>query len=177
MTRKVLMLYIWFIPIKPVMEEKTSSLHLRFKYTIINEQDIIPSEDYPLFKKRKGWFRQQIVKMYISKKITTKFYICLDSDLLCIKPTTYHDLIKNGKPGINMEPKSHHSYWWDESRKVLKAEASPHTIGMSSSTNIFFTQIARDLINYIEITYEKSFIRTLVKLVLDKLIYFQGAVD
>jgi hypothetical protein len=155
------MVFIVF-PDKPVMEELLESLNLRFRYTVINEEDIIPVEDYPLFKKRKGWFRQQIVKMYISKRVRTEYYICLDSDLLCIRPTAYHDLIKNGKPGINIESKAVHDYWWKQSQMVLKFPESPHATGMSSSTNIFITDETKDLIAYIEKTYRKSFSRALL---------------
>jgi hypothetical protein len=149
-------------PDKQVMKDCLETIKPLFNYTVINEEDIIPSEDYQLFKRRKGWFRQQIVKMYISKRVKTEFYICLDSDLLCIKPTAYNDLIKNGKPGVNMESKDIHAYWWEQSQKVLKLPESPYSIGMSSSTNIFITEEARDLISYIEKTYKKSFSRTLL---------------
>lgn len=151
-----------FFPDKPVMEEMMDSLNLKFRYTVLNERDIIPSEDYRVFKRRKGWLRQQIVKMYVAKRIETEFYICLDSDLLCIKPTSYHDLIRNGKPGINMEPKSHHAYWWKQAQKVLKTEDSGLSSGMSSSTNIFITEEALGLIHYIEKTYNKSFTKALM---------------
>lgn len=149
-------------PYKPVMEEYLKALKPRFNYTVINEEDVIPADDYALFKKRKGWFRQQIVKMYISQSVKTEFYICLDSDLLCIKPTSYHDLIKNGKPGINLESKDVHAHWWRQSQKVLKLPDSPHSMGMSSSTNILITKETCDLITYIEKTYKRSFTRTLL---------------
>jgi hypothetical protein len=149
-------------PDKPVMKELLESLDLKFNYSVINEEDIIPVEDYGLFKKRKGWFRQQIVKMYISKRVKTEYYICLDSDNMCIKPTTYHDLIKNGKPGLNMESKDVHSYWWKQSQMVLKLADSHFSVGMSSSTNIFITKEALGLIDYIERIYKKSFSRALL---------------
>jgi len=149
-------------PDKPKMEEVLESLHPRFNYSVISEEDIIPAEDYSLFKKRKGWFRQQIVKMYIAKRMKTEFYICIDSDLLCIKPTSYHDLIKNGKPGLNVEPKDTHTYWWKQAQLVLKLPDSPYTSGMSSSTNIFITNEMLGLIDYIEKMYRKSFSRALL---------------
>jgi hypothetical protein len=149
-------------PDKPLMKKHVESLNPGFNYSVINEEDIIPSEDYGLFKKRKGWFRQQIVKMYISRRVKTEFYICLDSDLLCIKPTSYDDLIKNGKPGLNVESKNLHAYWWKQAQKVLKLPDSHYSEGMSSSTNIFITKETLGLIDYIEKTYKKSFSRALL---------------
>jgi hypothetical protein len=149
-------------PDKSLMSKQLESLHLNFSYSVINEEDIIPPEDYALFRKRKGWFRQQIVKLYISEKVKTEFYICLDSDLLCIKPTSYHDLIKHGKPGMNVESKSVHTYWWKESQKVLKLPNSSYTDGMSSSTNIFITEEVKNLILYLESIYRRSLSRVLL---------------
>ncbi len=153
--------YLTF-PDKKRMINQLQELKLKFPVEVMTEEDLIPAADYNVFKKRKGWIRQQIVKMYISTLMKTEYYLCLDADVVCIKPAGYNDLIKDGKPGINFEPKSWHDEWWNASRKVLKIPDPGTSVGMSSSTNIFITEIVTDLIKYIENIYKKSFVRTLM---------------
>jgi hypothetical protein len=83
--------------------------------------------------------------------------------VICFKPTAFDDLVKQGKPGVNIEPKSWHQKWWVDSQKVLRI-ADPQTAeGMSSSTNIFVTEIARALVDHIELIYRKPFARVLTR--------------
>ncbi len=153
--------YITF-PDKGKMIKQLKALKLKFPVEVMTEEDLIPAGDYSVFKKRKGWLRQQIVKMYISTLMKSEYYLCLDADVICIKRTGYNDLIKNGKPGINIEPKSWHTEWWKASGKVLKIPDPGTTVGMSSSTNIFITEVALDLIKYIESIYKKTFTNVLL---------------
>ena len=153
-------IYIAF-PEKEKMQKMLQALGFKFNYKIIHENDIIPNRDHRIFKRTRGWLRQQIVKMYISKFLNTQFYICMDSDIICKKPTKYDDLIVEGKPKVNMEPKSLHKVWWKDAIKVLKIDNPITTEGMSSSTNIFITEEVLALIDYIEKIYKKSFIMTL----------------
>jgi hypothetical protein len=155
------MVYITFLD-KEKMKRQLQELKLKFPFEVMTEEDLIPPKDYHVFKKRKGWIRQQIVKLYISTLVKTEYYLCLDADLICIKPTGFNDLIKNGKPGINIEPKAWHSDWWKASKKVLKIPDPGTTVGMSSSTNIFITGVALDLVKYIENIYKKSFTKVLM---------------
>ncbi len=149
-------------PDKNTMLKLIQELKLKFPVEVMTEEDLIPPKDYYVFKRRKGWLRQQIVKLYISTLIKTDFYLCLDADVLCIKPVGVNNLVINGKAGINIEPKSWHNEWWKASQKVLKIPDPGTTEGMSSSTNIFITEVAIDLINYIENLYKKSFTRVLM---------------
>jgi len=153
--------YVTF-PDKQKMKDSLQAYNLKFKVEVLTEEDIIPKKDYNLFKKRKGWFRQQIIKMYISTLIKTDYYICIDSDLICIKPTSYSDLIINNKPIVNIEPKALHNKYWRDSLKVLKIADPGSNEGMSSSTNIFITSEVISLIEYIEKLYKKSFSRVLL---------------
>ena len=154
-------LYITF-PDRQKMKDILALLKLDFPVEVMTEEDLIPASDYSIFKKRKGWLRQQIVKMYISSRVKTEFYICLDADVLCFRQATYADLIKDDRPGMNLEPKTWHKYWWDASLKVLKMPDPGTSYGMSSSTNIFITAEVLSLMEYLEKIYGKSFIRTLL---------------
>jgi len=149
-------------PEKHKLQNILNTMALPFKCTVLTEEELIPESDYPLFRKSKGWLRQQIVKFYISKLITTDFYICLDADLLCYKPTCYSDLIINNKPIVNMESKSLHHLWWTASAKALKMKKSEISEGMGSSTNIFITSEVIDLMKHIEQSHHKSCIQYLL---------------
>lgn len=154
------MLFIIY-PEKEKMVKALNDMKLKFPFTVYSEQDIVPPSEYKRFKKRKGWYRQQIMKLYIAKQVKTEHYICLDSDVLCIKPTSYDDLIKNGRISINIESKTIHQRWWKDSLKVLKVKNPKTDSGMSSSTNIFITKEVLGLIEHIESLYKKPFITSL----------------
>lgn len=153
-------LFIIF-PEKKKMEVAIKQHQIPFNIRIMTEKDVVPSEDYPLFSKQKGWYRQQIMKLYISKYIDSQYYICLDSDVLCIKPTSYGDLVKNGKVCVNLEAKDIHARWWQDSLKVLKVSNPGTDIGMTSSTNILIKNEVLLLIEHVEKLYNKSFIKSL----------------
>lgn len=149
-------------PDKPKMQKVIDDLDLEFNVKVLSEKDVIPKKDYKVFKKRKGWYRQQVIKLYISTLMNTPFYICLDADVLCIKSTSHSDLIKNGKICCNIESKSIHQKWWENSRKVLGVSDPGTESGMTSSTNIFITRENLELIKHVETMYRKSFVKTLM---------------
>jgi hypothetical protein len=145
-----------------MMNDHLKQYRFTFSTIVLSEKELIPAADYRIFRDRIGWLRQQIIKMAIATRVKTEFYICLDADVICIKPVTFYCLVRGGRPGINLEPKAWDRIWWNASGKVLRLPDPGTEYGMSSSTNIFITQEVISLISFIEETYGKSWIRTLL---------------
>lgn len=66
-----------------------------------------------------GWFKQQALKLKVAEFVKTDKYLILDADMFVTKPTSYDDLVINGKPKISYTPYGIHKVWWDSSAKFL----------------------------------------------------------
>ncbi|MEW6600029.1 MAG: DUF6492 family protein [Nitrospirota bacterium] len=87
-------------------------------YKVIPESMIIPELRFWRFIKRapSGWHVQQIIKLAIAQKVQTDFYLTLDSDVVCIRPVVYEDLIRNGRALSTIEPDIHPDWYRDAER-------------------------------------------------------------
>jgi hypothetical protein len=65
-----------------------------------------------------GWFVQQLVKLAIADRIATPFYLTLDADVICVRPTRYEDLVIGGRALVQTTP-PHHPEWNDDAERVL----------------------------------------------------------
>src|SRR5260370_36890311 len=73
-----------------------------------------------------GWFRQQIIKLYVPAKLGFGGYLTLDSDVACVgdfDPTTF---VHDGKALSRWEPKRHHDWWRNAARTVWVPFAANH---------------------------------------------------
>jgi hypothetical protein len=72
---------------------------------IINEDDVYPNKI-----SCSGWQLQQVLKLYISRFISTEYYLILDSDCYLTKKINYSDLFVNNKPIPNLTYKRNNSW-------------------------------------------------------------------
>jgi len=75
-------------------------------FQVISELDVCPETVKavnPLSGRIDGWFVQQLIKLGISERVHTDFYLTLDSDILCIKPCRYDSLVQFGRALTNLE--------------------------------------------------------------------------
>ncbi len=97
------------------------------QYKVISEIALVP--EFAAFPEKTnefgGWFKQQLIKLAITPKITTAFYIALDADIIWTKPVHYSDLVKNGRAGCfiwNSDGASDsdmYAEWYEWAEKVL----------------------------------------------------------
>ena len=69
-----------------------------------------------------GYTKQQIMKLAAAARVSTEYYLTLDADVLCVRPTGYDDLIRDGLAVVNMTPLSRHRDWF---------KAADHLLGTS----------------------------------------------
>lgn len=99
------------------------------KYTVIKESLLVP--EFKKMKDIRGWYKQQIIKFAIAKKIKSPFYLTLDADLICVRPVRYSDLIKNGKAISQIEDTDFHPEWYKYSERVLGFKRSGLAYGVT----------------------------------------------
>jgi hypothetical protein len=83
----------------------------------------LASRAYRLNLVRSGWFRQQLVKLAFAEWVETPFYLALDADILCVRPTKFSDLVENGRAVVQSGESSRFSSWPVWATRVL--EVSP----------------------------------------------------
>jgi len=64
-------------------------------YKIIPETAVVP--EFKLFKNYPGWNKQQLIKLAVAEIVETDFYLTLDADIICVRPTSFSDLVKDGR--------------------------------------------------------------------------------
>ena len=65
-----------------------------------------------------GWFVQQLIKLAIAERVTTRFYLTLDADVICVRPTRYDDLVPDGR-AVVQTARPNHPEWNDDAERVL----------------------------------------------------------
>lgn len=93
-----------------------------------------------------GWAIQQMVKMAACRFIETDFYLTLDADCFCIRPTRFGDLVRNGKGLIQFESKKWQAAWWKESARVLGHRLDMSRPGMSVTPAVLSTKAMSGLL-------------------------------
>jgi len=152
---------VLLVPDKELFENLIKSLNLNFPVEIIKETDIIPEKDLKKYNAKTGWIKQQLLKMMAAHIVRTKFYLCLDADVICFKKADYQSLVRAGKPITTIEPKSKHLRWWKDSAYVLRIPESKSNRGIGATPSILIKDEVINMMNHIEKTYKRSFINVL----------------
>jgi hypothetical protein len=89
----------------------------------------------PLKKEKRfdidGWQIQQVIKLSIAERIETDFYLTLDSDVVCIRPLCYEDIVRNGRAITNIEEDDVHPNWYKNAERILGFSRSGLTHGVT----------------------------------------------
>jgi lipopolysaccharide biosynthesis glycosyltransferase len=129
---------------------------------IIKESELVP--EFKKFPDLQGWYKQQIIKLAIAERIKTPFYITFDADVICVKPTQYSDLVKNGRAlsqgfdAAQWDRKYHEKFkkkwdlypeWYNWAEKLLGMK---HTSGLYYGVTpaIMSTEGVKKLYSYLE---------------------------
>ena len=102
----------------------------RNRYELVRESDVLPEAGW--FRRTAevraklhlvgppihGWYVQQLVKLAAAEHVGTRFYVTLDADVVCVRPTAYRDLVRDGR-GIVQTTPPNHPEWNDDAERVL----------------------------------------------------------
>lgn len=90
----------------PALQHLLSSLTQDPRYQVLPESTLCPdlaSVRHPQTGQPSGWHIQQLLKLAVAWRITTPFYLTLDSDILCCRPFHLGDLVRDGRALTGME--------------------------------------------------------------------------
>lgn len=132
-------------------------------------------------KGRAGWYIQQLVKLAVSSRVKTAFYMCLDDDVICIKPFGLDDLVQNGKALCQVETKEDYSRIYKDPfasneyrTKISRTQAAARLLRLtrpdhycstcySETPVLLSTQAVRGLATYLDRLYRRDWRQTLLE--------------
>jgi hypothetical protein len=112
------------------------------RYDVVPESDVVPEIGWfratAALRARlhlvgppvHGWFVQQLVKLAIAERVATPFYLTLDADVVCVRPTSYDDLVRDGRALVQLSPPNHPE-WNDDAERVLALPRSGRQYGVT----------------------------------------------
>lgn len=110
----------------------------------ISDDDIINSTQM-----KTSWYKQQVLKLCVSKVITTNFYLICDSDTICIKPLKHSDLIdEKGRACLEYcsdRINTFQKVWMLKACACLEYSILPDTQFMNITPCILSTTIVKEL--------------------------------
>lgn len=101
-----------------------------------------------LRRRPQGWYLQQLVKMSGPDFVEGDFYMTFDADVICTRPTTPADLIRDGRAVCQMARDDNHALWYAWAERVLGMKWSGWRHGV---TPLLYSKAGmRDLHRYLE---------------------------
>ena len=136
---------------------------LTFKYKNIHF-NIVDENVYVQLGSVDGYTKQMLLKLLVSNQIKTDYYLILDYDCLCMRPTSFNSLIQNKKCPITFVSNTHfYQDWWHENSAIIVDNNIKSDLKMEFTPQIFITSVVQDLIKYIVDKYESDFVNSLIK--------------
>jgi hypothetical protein len=112
--------------LQPIRETASQSLS-PLRIETLDELDICPEfkaapdtlNSWP--RPNTGWFRQQLIKLAIHDRVTTPFYMTLDSDVLFVREFDVGALFPGGKAALNVQTA-------DDFKRLYSARKARHEV-------------------------------------------------
>lgn len=136
------------------------------RYCVISESSLAPEfkifqkSRFSLFKVVPGWYKQQIIKIAIADKIETDFYLTLDADVICTRPTFFEDLVKEGRAVCYIHPTERNTQrdWYGWAEKVLRLKSRNREVLHNVTPVVLSKQAMFELQNYLSQIYQQIII-------------------
>jgi hypothetical protein len=119
----------------------------RVNITLHSERDYFPL--FSRFFLLPGWFRQQIVKLYVPSKLAFGGYLTLDSDVACVGDFDATTFVHEGRALSGWEPKRHHK-WWQGAAKMAGVPYDAKAHGLSVTPNILHGDLAAQALEHFQ---------------------------
>jgi hypothetical protein len=97
-----------------------------------------------------GWYRQQLVKLYVPMLLSFGGYLTLDSDVCCVGDFDATTFVEKGRALSRWEPKHSHD-WWTGVAELVGVPYDSRTHGLSVTPNILHANLAYQALEYFRI--------------------------
>lgn len=95
-----------------------------------------------------GWFRQQVIKLYIPTLLGFGGYLTLDSDIICVGDFDAKTFVRDGRALSRWEPKIG-QHWWRNVAEVVGVPYDRNGHGLSVTPNILHGDLAAQALNHV----------------------------
>lgn len=119
--------------------------------------------EYGKWHQVRPWHRQQIIKLYCAKLVSSPFFLTLDPDVMALRGFSYADLIKDGRALMEPEDRSVHAAWWKASAHLLGLTPSLDSPGMSVTPALLARDICLALFDRLEARHCTPWYRVLLE--------------
>lgn len=118
----------------------------KIKINVHNEKTLV--DNYDSFRDLSGWWKQQLLKLFISRYIEDSCYITLDADVLAVRPFGERTFLRHGLLVSQWEYESTQKWWYNVSA-IFGFKYDPNTLGLSVTPNTFSSHIARQTLLFL----------------------------
>ena len=118
-----------------------------FEIRVISESSVVP-ERRIFGTWRKGWYIQQLIKMAMAEHVEGAFYLSLDCDLVCTRPTTLEDFVEDGRGVLEILPGGGQPQWYSWAERVLQLGPASREMGVTPA--LYSTAAMRGLQAHLE---------------------------
>uniref|UniRef100_A0A6V3SXT7 Uncharacterized protein n=1 Tax=Lotharella globosa TaxID=91324 RepID=A0A6V3SXT7_9EUKA len=148
-----------------------------FPFHVVEATTIVPelyfltkhseAEVAPYYKEHKfGYITRMIVKLAAAELVPTEFYLALDADVVCVRPTSFNTLVQQGRAAVNKGKMSFDiHYQWKGAKHVLDAPPSllADETEYGGVPSLYHRTAVHKLKTYLEIVYQQPWRYTLLR--------------
>ena len=95
-----------------------------------------------------GWFRQQVIKLYVPALLGFGGYLTLDSDIVCVGDFDAGTFVRDGRALSRWEPKGGHG-WWCNVAELVGVPYDRKGHGLSVTPNILHGDLASQALAHV----------------------------
>ena len=121
------------------------------RFRVVPELELVPELPRAIrlrFLRHPGWYVQQVVKLAAAERVGTPFFLTLDADVICMRPTSVDDLVVDGKGVCQEYPVDFHPRWERWATRVLALPSVPRNFNVTPA--VLSTDAVRELVAHLE---------------------------
>jgi hypothetical protein len=151
---------VWIVGRKTEAQALAEELEPKFRCRTLEDRDVVPevaSARAGLARLRKGRYVvghnvQQLVKLGMSRRVETPFYLTLDADVLLVRPVDASWLLPGGRARTVRFRGDGHPGWYESAARILDLPPSSWEHGVTPC--VLARDCTRSLLAYLDRTLE-----------------------
>jgi hypothetical protein len=117
------------------------------------EVEVVPEGQWipemATFRHLPGWYKHQLVKLAAAEAVTSPYYLTLDADVICTRPTTTAELLPGGKSACFVIERDEHPQWYEGAEAVLGVRAPRRGILHNVTPAVWAKEAVLELIEHL----------------------------
>jgi hypothetical protein len=134
--------------VRDAMTEPVHRAAGALRVEIVPEGQWVP--DMASYWQLPGWYKHQLVKIAAAEFVDTPFYLTLDADVICTRPTTVDKLLPGGRAACYVIERDEHPKWYEGAEAVLGVRAPRRGILHNVTPAVWAKKAVRELIAHLD---------------------------